>query len=85
MHHCCGTGEGGQAAVQTAAQQVQESLVSSNDADSFEADSTQRRQRLRTLFEAMDRDHNNKLDVGEFRGDFGSELSSLRTDPLTSH
>ena len=63
-------GEGGQVAVQTAAQEVQESLqkASEDDMDSFEADSRQRRQRLRTLFEAMDRDGNGKLDVAEFRG-----------------
>ena len=67
-------GEGGQVAVQTAAQEVQESLqkASEDDMDSFEADSRQRRQRLRTLFEAMDRDGNGKLDVAEFRGRLAS-------------
>ena len=71
-----GSVSGEQPAVQTAAQKVQQSLqkASKDDMDSFEADSSQRRQRLRTLFQAMDRDGNGKLDVAEFRGEL--ELTS---------
>lgn len=69
-----------QAAVHTAAMEVQESLqkASEDDMSDFEADSEQRRNRLRTLFEAMDHDGNGKLDVAEFRDamrELGDELT----------
>ncbi len=52
-----------------AAQKVQESLDSSTaSGEDSNEDTSQRRQRVKTLFYAMDKDGNGKLDVGEFRG-----------------
>ena len=53
--------------VTEAAQKVQESLDASTNAVN-ESDADERKRRVIELFHAMDKDHNGKLDVAEFRG-----------------
>lgn len=61
-----------------AAHKVQESLETSTvGVGDTEEDASRRRHRVRELFQAMDKDHNGKLDVGEFRGISGVKMQSI--------
>ena len=64
---CSGKGTSEHLGIAEAAQKVQESLDASTNAVN-ESDANERKNRVKELFHAMDKDHNGKLDVGECRG-----------------